>query len=75
MRHARKWFATVPVAGGLVAVGGPSDAPNELYDEVSGRWFGLPHAMAEPRYSCSAASLPAAALAPPGAGGGEGAAQ
>ena len=68
MRHARKWFATVPVAGGLVAVGGPSDAPNELYDEASGRWFELPHPMAQLRVSTCVVSLPAAALAPPAAG-------
>ena len=67
----------VPVAGGLLAVGGARPGqegipPSELFDEATGRWFQLPHAMAEPRYHCSAASLPAAALAPPGAGGGEG---
>ena len=40
------------------------DAPAELFDEASGRWFELPHPMAEPRYAESVVSLPAAALAP-----------
>ena len=43
--------------------------PNELFDEESGRWFALPHAMAQPRASVSAVSLPASALAPPAAAG------
>ena len=38
--------------------------PDELYDEESGRWFALPHPMAEPRTTTTAVALPAAALAP-----------
>ena len=37
----------------------PSD---ELFDEASGRWFELPHPMAEPRGSTRVVSLPAAAM-------------
>ena len=52
----------------MLAVGGNNfqvaAAPNELFDEASGRWFALPHPMAEPRSECRAISLPAAALAP-----------
>ena len=48
-------------AGGLVAVGGSRTAPNELFDEASGRWFELPHPMAQPRWTTCAVSLPAAA--------------
>jgi hypothetical protein len=60
------------VAGGLLVAGGDvesggADASAELFDEASGRWFELPHPMAEPRRTCSAVSLPAAALAPPAA--------
>eukprot|EP01045_Picozoa_sp_COSAG04_P000839 COSAG04_NODE_24_length_37684_cov_50.391060_5_plen_372_part_00 len=61
MHHSRSWFAAVPVAGGLVAIGGTSDAPNELYDEESERWFELPHPMAEHRRYAGATSLPPAA--------------
>ena len=60
----------VAVAGGLLAVGSnKKDKPNELFDEASGRWFKLPHPMAEPRYAVRACvvSLPAASLAPPAA--------
>ena len=52
----------------IMAVGGNDDAPNELFDEASGRWFELPHPMAEPRSVCPAVLLPASALAPPAAG-------
>ena len=38
---------------------------NELFDEASGRWFELPHPMAEPRSEARLVSLPAAALAAP----------
>jgi len=69
MPHARRFSAVVAVAGGLLAVGGV-DAPNDaLFDEASGRWFELPHPMAEPRGACCAVSLPASALAPPPAQG------
>jgi hypothetical protein len=51
------------VVGGLVAVGVGGDGnPNELYDEGSGRWFKLPHAMVKPRHSAGLVSVPAAAL-------------
>ena len=76
MAHARAWHGVVAVAGGLLAVGGtpnePDDegsaAPDELFDEASGRWFELPHPMAEPRYETCAVSLPASALVPAAAG-------
>ena len=45
MRCAEPWAAAA-VAGGLVAVGSSEDAPDELFDEGTGRWFELPHAMA-----------------------------
>ena len=48
------------VAGGLLAVGGIT-AP-ELYEEESGRWVTLPHAMAEKRSATGLVSVPAAAL-------------
>ena len=69
MAHAREEPGAAAVAGGLVVAGGAlspfgegADVPDELYDEASGRWFELPHAMAEPRLSTRAVSLPAAAL-------------
>ena len=75
MGQDRTNHGLVAVAGGLVAVGGcPSNSSNqfqptdELFDEASGRWFELPHPMAEPRIVAVAVSLPAsalAALAPP----------
>ena len=68
MAYARDFHGVVAVAGGLLAVGG-ADAPDELFDEASGRWFELPHPTAEPRFACSAVSLPAAALAPAPAAG------
>jgi len=37
--------------------------PDELFDETSGRWFELPHPMAEQRSEARVVSLPAAALA------------
>ena len=63
MTHSRSWFGAVPVAGGLIAIGGTDNAHNELYDEESGRWFELPHPMAEHRRYAGAASLPPAAAA------------
>ena len=68
MAHARAWHGLVAVAGGLLAVGGNATAPAELFDEATGRWFELPHPMAEPRRSACVVSLPAAALAAPAAG-------
>ena len=50
----------------LLAIGGAQQdgAPNELFDEASGRWFELPHPMAEPRMEAAVVSLaPAAAAA------------
>ena len=53
---------TVAVAGGLVQFGYKCRA--ELYDEGSGRWFSLPHAMmVQPRHCNGFVSVPAAALA------------
>ena len=64
MAHGRSGHGLVTVAGGLLAVGGSNMPPAELFDEASGRWFELPHPMAEPRRDTSVVSLPAAALAP-----------
>jgi hypothetical protein len=56
-------ISAVTVCGGLVVVGATEDdEPNELYDEQSGRWFELPHAMVEPRFGTGLVLLPAAAL-------------
>ena len=63
MAHTRSGHGVVAVAGGLLAVGG-ADAPDELFDEASGRWFELPHPMLQPRGEARLVSLPAAALAP-----------
>ena len=72
MAHARSHHGVVAVAGGLLAVGGTDNGntvpPAELFDEASGRWFELPHALAEPRGACVACSLPAEVLAPPALG-------
>ena len=67
MVHARSRHAAVAVAGGLVVVGGIVDSatPNELFDEASGRWFELPHPMAEPRNDAGVVSLPVSALSAP----------
>ena len=71
MAHARRGHGVVALAGGMLAVGGarPDNEgnvpPAELFDEASGRWFELPHPMAEPRRQARMVSLPAAALAPP----------
>jgi len=72
MAHRRAASGVVAVAGGLLAVGSNElGAPNQLFDEGSGRWFALPHPMAEPRISTRAVSLPVAALtAPPAAAAG-----
>ena len=79
MAHGRIRHGVAAVAGGMLAVGGDDElgnpnVPNELFDEASGRWFALPHAMVQPRAVTRLVSLPAAALAPPApaAGGGEG---
>eukprot|EP01045_Picozoa_sp_COSAG04_P018349 COSAG04_NODE_1693_length_5912_cov_5.083606_2_plen_374_part_00 len=76
MAYGRSAHGLVRVAGGMLAVGGEEDedeededrhVPNELFDEVSGRWFELPHPMAEPRSEAVVVSLPAAAMAAPAA--------
>ena len=72
--HVRGEPAVAAVAGGMLAVGGRNDAPAELFDEASGRWFELPHPMAEARLVCAAVSLPVAALAAPAAAAAGGAA-
>jgi N-acetylneuraminic acid mutarotase len=59
MAHKHGNISAVPVAGGLIVMG-LTDA--ELYDEESGRWVMLPHAMAEPRSGPGLVSMPAAAL-------------
>ena len=68
MAHGRWRHGVVAVAGGLLAMGG-THAPDELFDEASGRWFELPHPMAQPRRRARVVSIPASALAPPAAGG------
>eukprot|EP01045_Picozoa_sp_COSAG04_P001784 COSAG04_NODE_61_length_30104_cov_10.610932_19_plen_360_part_00 len=65
MAHAREGHKAVAVTGGLVALSVKAEMPDELFDEASGRWFELPHRMAERRMDISAASLPAAAVAQP----------
>ena len=76
MAHARADQGVVVVPGGMLAVGGSREpVPDELFDEASGRWFELPHLMAEPRRALQLVSLrPAAALAPPPAAAGAAAA-
>ena len=61
LAHRHGNISAVAVAGGLLAVGGRRVAP-ELYDEESGRWLTLPHAMVEPRKATGLVSVPAAAL-------------
>ena len=51
--------AAEQVAGGMVVVG---EETVELFDEESGRWLALPHAMAQPRLSTQLVSLPAPVL-------------
>eukprot|EP01045_Picozoa_sp_COSAG04_P044126 COSAG04_NODE_14812_length_554_cov_1.061538_1_plen_64_part_01 len=58
----------------MLAVGGSRTAPDELFDEASGRWFELPHPMAEPWWQACVVSLPAAALAAQAAAANPGAA-
>ena len=71
MAHGRYDHGVVAVAGGLLAVGGAGNAyvPDELFDEASGRWFELPHPMADPRSMARVVSLPVSALAPAAAAG------
>eukprot|EP01045_Picozoa_sp_COSAG04_P027891 COSAG04_NODE_4188_length_2245_cov_4.831911_1_plen_522_part_00 len=72
--HERIEHGLVAVAGGLLAIGGHPTAPNELFDEASGRWFELPHPMIEPRSLACLVPLPAAALAAAAAAAGAAAA-
>ena len=69
MSHGRSNHGVVSVACGLLAVGGrPTQEhgrPAELFDEASGRWFELPHPMAQPRPVARVVSLPAAPAANP----------
>eukprot|EP01046_Picozoa_sp_COSAG06_P054395 COSAG06_NODE_9677_length_1846_cov_1.724671_1_plen_482_part_10 len=60
MAHQHSDISTVAVAGGLLAVGGVHTP--ELYDEESGRWFTLPHAMEQRRQGTGLVSVPAAVL-------------
>jgi hypothetical protein len=60
MAHAHGNISAVSVAGGLLAVGVNSP---ELYEEETGRWITLPHAMIAKRQGVGLASVPAAALA------------
>ena len=66
MATGRKDHALVAVAGGMIAIGGAQmkGAADELYDEESGRWLALPHAMRVPRDGLArVVSVPAYALA------------
>jgi hypothetical protein len=58
MAQEHRNVSAVTVAGGLLAVGGGH--MSELYDEESGRWLTLPHAMVEPRAGTGVALVPAA---------------
>ena len=62
----RSCHALVAVPGGMVAVGGDQRAAAaELFDEESGRWIALPHAMAASREVVARVVLmPASAAAP-----------
>jgi hypothetical protein len=58
MAHNHINISAVAVAGGMLVVSvDEDDDPNELYDEESGRWFRLPHAMVKPRYGVGLASV------------------
>jgi hypothetical protein len=65
MATGRGCAALVAVLGGMVAVGGDQRvAAAELFDEESGRWIALPHAMAASRdVSASVVLMPASAAA------------
>jgi hypothetical protein len=65
MAHLHCNISTVAVAGGMLLVSVDEDRdPNELYDEDSGRWFQLPHAMVQSRDGTGLVSVLASALAP-----------
>jgi hypothetical protein len=59
MAHKHGSISAVAVAGGLLTTGASSP---QLYDEGSGRWVTLPHAMAEKRGAAGLISVPVAAL-------------
>jgi hypothetical protein len=62
----RDCAALVPVAGGVLILGGLTDdgfAEGELWDEESKQWLKLPHGMVSDRCGpASAVSVPAAAV-------------
>ena len=60
MARSHSAVSAVAVAGGLIVVGG--NAAPELYDEESGRWFTLPHAMVQQRRATGLVPVAAAAL-------------
>ena len=78
MNYVRGTPGCTAVPGGAIVVGGlveeeggegiqqryqQTNAKNELYDEESGKWLKLPHAMAKPRVTCRLITLPAAVFA------------
>ena len=66
MATGRACAALVAVPGGMVAVGGDEHAAAaELFDEESGRWIALPHAMAASREVAAGAVLMPASVAAP----------
>ena len=73
MATGQACHALVAVPGGMVAVGsdavGGDAGAAELFDEESGRWIALPHAMAALRDGgARVVSVPASAFAVPAAG-------
>ena len=42
MQASRRNHSLLPVAGGMIAVGGDMDGLAEVYDEASRRWYALP---------------------------------
>ena len=42
MRASRRNHSLLPVAGGMIAVGGDMGGLAEVYDEASRRWYALP---------------------------------
>jgi hypothetical protein len=59
MARKHRQISAVAVAGGLIVVG---TTALELYEEETGRWLTLPHAMAELRKGAGLVPVPAAAL-------------
>jgi hypothetical protein len=59
MAHKHGNISAVAVAGGLLTTGASSP---QLYDEGSGRWVTLPHAMAKQPDAAGLISVPVAAL-------------